>query len=334
MKPLRVLAVLAPLLLVAGCKKTEDTGTKEPAKKGEPQTSDKDYASGTVQVVVMEVQTKLDVPGIGPEEKVGDEVKKAQESSITSQTLMVSENRGKMVFQTEEFYVPKGTEIRYNPAQKKYTLADPKKKEFWLLSGSEVGNLLEGGPSVSRTGYAITIKDTTEKATVAGVEAVRSDAELGFDWAVKTKEGEKKGKVKVKLAIWHSGDAKLKESWGDMMVDFLTVLFQDAEGQKVVDELKKKVKFPVKWSMEVQNEGQSKEKGEAHPKLVTEAQKLEIKDAPKTELATPPAGFSAATGPYEFGEGGQTVKEEILGKLPAKKGEPPKNVEPPEEEKK
>jgi len=330
---------LVGALLLAGCPKKEKPVEPKKEPVAEPKAgpapgalpADTAYASGKVQVAKLAVETKVDVPNMGPEGKVDEAVKKAQESSVISQTMMVSDDRGKMVFTTESFYVPKGTELRYNPASKKYVLTDADKKAYWAMTGSEIGNLLEGGPSMKRTGYTIKITDTPEKATIAGVEAVRSDADLAFDWSVKTKSGDRSGKIKVKLAIWHSGDARLKEPWGDMMVDFLTVPFQDAEGQKIVDELKKKVKFPVKWSMEVNNEGQARDKDDAHPKLLTEAKSLEVIDVDRSELASPPAGYTPATGPYEFGEGGQTIGEDLLGKIPAKKGEPPKNVEPPED---
>jgi hypothetical protein len=344
MKTLHVLVALLSLALLAtGCpKETKDQKKETPTpgkddKKPEPGpgalAADADYVSGNVAAAVMEVQTKLDVAGMGPEGEAGAEVKKAQESSVTNQTFVVSENRGKMVFNTPDFYVPKGTELRYNPAHKKYVLADTTKKQYWAMTGAEIGNLLEGGPSMTRANYTIKVTPTEEKETIATFETVKSDVELGFDWTVKTKTGEKKGKVQVKLVIWHSADAKLKDPWGKMAIDFLTVPFQDEQGQKVVDELKSKVKFPLKWAMEVINEGQAKEKGESHPKLVTVAQKLEIKDVAKAELASPPAGVAPATGPYEFGEGGQTATADLLGKIPAKKGTPPKDVKAPEEKK-
>jgi hypothetical protein len=344
-----LVALVSLAILVTGCPKDTKKPVEPPkdpvAKPGPgpgPKTppkpvqgpgaleADKDYAAGKVQAAVLEMQMKLDIPNMGPEGKVGDEVKKAQEGSVLTQNMTVSDDRGKMVFTTADFYIPQGTELRYNPAHKKYVLADPGKKTYWAMTGAEIGNLLEGGPAMKRTDYSITVTETKDKETIAGVEAIKSDAEIGFKWAVKTKTGEKKGTVKVKLAIWHSADEKLKAPWGKMMVDFLTVPFQDENGQKVVDELKSKVKFPVKWVMEVINEGQAKEKDEAHPKMVTVAQKLELKEIDKAELASPPAQFAAATGPYEFGEGGQTAGEDILSKIPAKPGKPPKDVEPPE----
>jgi hypothetical protein len=327
-----VVGLMSLVLLASGCPK-KGPETKAEKKQTAPEKpgglpADSEYASGNVPAVVMEVQTRLDVDMV-PEGKVDEEVKKAQAASVTTQTMTVSDQRGKLVFTTEDFYVPKGTELRYNPASRKYVLADAAKKQYWAMTGGEIGNLLEGGPSMTRSHYDIKISDTQDKETIAGYEAHRSDALLSFDWAIKTRSGEKKGKVKVKLAIWHSGDARLKETWGDTMVDFLTVPFQDEGGQKVVGALKSKLKFPLKWAMEVENEGQGREKGDQPPRLVTVAQKLDIKDMPRAELASPPAGFEVATGPYEFGEGGQTAKEELLGKLPARKGAPPEGVPPP-----
>lgn len=326
-----VVSLMSLALLVCGCPKKapETRGDKKQAAPEKPGAlpADSEYASGTTPAVVMEVQTRLDVD-IAPEGQVDEEVKKAQAASVTTQTMTVSEQRGKLVFTTEDFYVPKGTELRYSPASKRYVLADAAKKQYWAMTGSEIGNLLEGGPSMTRSHYDIKISDAQEKETIAGYEAQKSDALLSFDWAVKTKSGEKKGKVKVKLAIWHSGDARLKESWGDTMVDFLTVPFQDEGGQNIVGELKSKIRFPLKWVMEVDNEGQPREKGDQAPRLVTVAQKVEIKNVPRSELASPPAGFAPASGPYEFGEGGQTAKEELLGKLPARKGAPPESAPP------
>ena len=345
---LRVLGVLAVsvalALLVTGCPKKDKKPTDEPKKdptaeptKPEPAPgalpADEAYASGKASVAKLEVETKMDVPNMGPEGKVGDDVKTAQAGSVFKQTMMVTDDRGTMVFNTDNSYVPKGTELRYNPQHKKYVLADAGKKTYWAMTGAEIGNLLEGGPTMKRSNYTIKITETKEKETIAGVEAVRSDADLAFDWAVKTKSGDKTGKIKVKLAIWHSADEKLKEPWGDMIVDFFTVPFQDAEGQKVVDELKSKVKFPVKWSMEVVNEGKEKDKDDANAKLLTEAKSLEVAEVDRARLASPPSGYKPATGPYEFGEGGQTIGEDLLAKLPAKKGKPPKDVEPPEDKK-
>jgi hypothetical protein len=295
--------------------------------------ADKDYAAGNAQAAVLELETKLDIAGFGDKAPADEAVKQAQAASTLKQAMQIADERGRMVFTNEDSYIPKGTELRYKPGAK-YVLADPAKKQYWAMTGGELGNLLEGGPGMVRSDYAIAITDAKEKETIAGLETVRSDANIGFAWSVKTKTGDKSGKIKVNLAIWHSADAKLKAPWAKMMIDFLAVPFQDPAGQKIVDELKSKIKFPVKWAMEVINEGAKLEPDEKPPKLVTTALSIEVKDVPRADLAYPPTGFALATEPYTFGEGGQTATPELLGKLPAKQGAPPKEVEPPTEDKK
>lgn len=341
MRRLRVVALLAAVPMLAGCPKkkpdesttTQDRGggTQLPPK---PQglAADKDYATGNIQAAVLDLETKLDIPGFGDQAEDAA-IKKAQAASTLKQSMQISDERGRMVFTNEDSYIPKGTELRYRPGDK-YVLADPGKKQYWAMTGGELGNLLEGGPGMVRSDYAISVTDSKEKETVAGIEAVRSDAKIGFFWRMKVKSGEKSGKIKVNLSIWHSADAKFKEPWAEMMIDFLAVPFQDPAGQKIVEELKSKIKFPVKWAMEVINEGTKLEKDEKPPKLVTAALSIDVKDVPRADLAYPPAGFTPASGPYTFGQGGQTATEELLAKLPAKKGKPPKDVEPPTEEKK
>ena len=155
MKTLRVLAGLLALALVAGGCPDKKPGGDEP-KKTDPNTppvtkkddtkppaagalaADTDYASGNTQAAAMEVETKLDVAGLAQEGKADDDVKKAQEGSVTTQSLAVTDNRGKLTFTTEGFFIPKGTELRYNPAQKKYVLADVAKKQYWAMAGSEI----------------------------------------------------------------------------------------------------------------------------------------------------------------------------------------------------
>lgn len=329
MRRLYVIGLLAPFVVLAsGCPRKPTEAEKKQAAPAEPTAApgamapDTESATGAVPVAVMEVQTKLDVPGLAAEGKLDEEVQKAQAASATTQILVVSEARGKLVFTTPGSYVPRGSELRYHPGQKKYVLVDPEKKQYWAFSGNEIGGLLEGGPAMSRSNYAVSVTDTKEKETIAGLEAIRSDGELSFDWSVKTKSAEKKGRVKVKLAIWHSADPKLKPAWGKMMLDFLSVPFQDEGGQRAIEQLKSKINFPLKWAMEVENEAQPKTKGEARPKLLTVAQRLEIKELPRAELAAPPLGCQAAAAPYEFGEGGQTVRAEVLAKIPAKEGAP------------
>lgn len=329
-------------IFCAGCKKKTPPAAGEPAvePKSVPQPkaaaapragalpADKEYAEGQVSAAVVHLQTRVDQGG-APSGTQSEEVQKARNESVEYQVITVSEDRGKLVFATDDYYIPRGTELRYNPADGgRYVLADPKKSQYWVMSGGELGNLLEGGPSIARSGYAIDIKAPQEQADpIAGVKVSKTDARITFDWSLKTKSGDKSGKVEVALTIWHSADAKLKPRWGQMMVDFLTVPFQDDRGREVVHKLKQQIKFPLKWSMQVSNK-RPKDKGDSDLKLVSTATKLEVLEVPRKELASPPAAFAAALGPYEFGDGGQTVDPAILAKLPATKGEPPKNIEP------
>lgn len=331
-------ALLLPALLVVGCKRkpTEPQRHTPAVKKTIPSKpkpealpEDKAYGSGAVQAAVVKLQTMVQVPGMEPAKDETAPVRKARESSVLNQDVLVSDDRGKAVFTTDNYYIPRGTELRYNPGQKQYVLCDPDKKTYWAMTGSEVGNLLEGGPTVTRINYTLDIKDSEEKQTIAGVEAMLSNAELGFDWSVKTRTGSKKGNLKVKLAIWHSKDGKLKPAWGQMMVDFLTMPFQDTEGQKVVAQLKQRISFPVQWIMEVIEQGPDKQvkQDRAPPKLTTLAQTLEIKEIPRPQLASPPAGYGPASGPYEFAEGGQTVSPSVLSQIPSRPGKPPVTME-------
>ncbi len=339
---LRAVAVLAVLCLVAGCKKPpkkdpipKPVDTPKDQPKDEPTVTplpeDKDYASGNVQAAVMEVQTTLDIAGL---------LGKNAKPSTETQTLTVTGDRGKMVFTTENLPVPKGTELRYNPTTKKYVLVNPIRKLYWALDGGEVGNLLEGGPKAERSGYTIEVKDAKGKVKVAGVTAHQTDAVIGFEAAVTVRDGKKMkkktSKVKVKLSIWHTDDAKFKAAWGDMMVDFLTVPIQGPEGQKVVDKLKESIKFPVKWSMEVLNET----KKDAKPfKMVTAAVKLEAREVPKADLASPPAGLKISGDRWGKGDHDKpglvmTTDEEDLKKFKATPGKPPAKGTKPEPTKK
>jgi hypothetical protein len=336
-----ILVTAALLFSGAACKKEGDeTPTKsekgqkaapaEPSRPGEL-PRDKAYGEGDIEVAVMELKTTLDVPGLAPPGEVGEAVERAQKESAMTQKLVVSDDRGKLLFTTEDFYIPEGTQLRYNPEHGRYVLAAPEKKEYWALTGSELANLMEGGPAMERSDYEIEITDTEEEAEVAGYEAVRTNATISLKWAVKTEAGRRTGDMKVKLAIWHTAEGKLRDAWGDMMVDFLTVPFQDDAGRKIVQQLKQRISFPVKWVMEFDSQGQEgaegkkdKEQG-ASPKLVSEAQEIDIEEVRRTELASPPPGYEPASGPYEFGPGGQTASAELLGKIPAKPGEPPQN---------
>ena len=339
MRRFTVVALAASLALVAtGCPKKKK---KDPVKGKGPGTAkadkpkpkpkspnalpaDKAWASGKTKGVTLMVKTELKVPGLTGDAKAKD----APPASAMTQTMHVTDGRGVVVETTEKGHIPKGTELRYNAATKKYVLADPAKKQYWAMTGSQLGNVMEGGPELKRSNFAIKITDTKEKAKVAGFDTIKSDAEISFDWKVKTKTGEKTGKIKVKLALWHTADAKLNDKWGDTLIALMAIPFQDKDSEKVVNELKAKIKFPVKWAMEFVQEGAKQEKGESFPKLVTTATKVELKELDKAAFQWPPANYKPAMGPYTFGEGGQTLGEGDLGKLPAKEGKKPAGVEP------
>ncbi len=339
MRRFTLVALVASMSLVmVGCpKKGKDPGkTGKPSKKvNKPKPkpkakspnalpADKAWASGNTKGVTLEVKTELKVPGLTGDQKAKD----APPATAMTQTMHVTDGRGVVVETTEKGHIPKGTELRYNAATKKYVLADPAKKQFWAMTGSQLGNVMEGGPELKRSNFAVTITDTKDKAKIAGFDCVKSNAEIAFDWKVKTKSGAKTGKIKVKLELWHTADAKLNDKWGDTLIALMAIPFQDKDSQKVVDELNKTIKFPVKWAMEFVQEGGKKEKGESFPKLVTTATKVEVKDLPKNAFQWPPDGYKPAMGPYTFGEGGQTLGEGDLGKLPAKEGKKPEGVEP------
>lgn len=339
------LALVSLGLCSIACKDKAKTADKTPpnasksastAKKATPLNPDKTFAAGTIAGATMTLETTLQVPGLtGPATAVKTPAApKTEGASAFSQAMAVADGRGKMIFTTGASYLAQGTELRYHAPSKKYLLATPTPKIYWTFSGPEVGNLLEGGPRMSRKNYAIQITETKDRQQVVGYETQRSDVALSFDYSVKIKSGEKKGKIAVKLAIWHSQDKKLKEAWGDLMVDYLTFPFQDGEGEGVVTTLKKKLGFPLRWKMEVktedaQIEGQPKTGGASEdervpPTLVTTVKTLAVANINRAELAFPPLGYTAATGPFQFGEDGQTVSEATLANLPPEPGEAPK----------
>lgn len=315
-----ITSMIAICLMAYSCNKKKPP---EPQIQGAGRlANDSIYAKGTVAAAVMDIRTELHIPALYSAGGDDEEIKRAQAESATTQTIMVSEERGKLTFTTPNFYVPRGTEIRYQPTLKKYVLDDPAKTQYWSMTGSEIGSFLEGGPAISRANYRLEVNHHADKEKIAGFEAMQTDAIMSFDWKLKSRSGDKQGKVKVKLAIWHSDDSQLKPAWGRMIVDFFTVPFQDEQGQKVIEQLKHAIKFPVKWSMEVINSDQAEDVATIPPRMVTVAQKIDIRDVPRTELACPPIGFAPASSPYEFDEGGQKVSEKLLAKIPVKKNAP------------
>ena len=328
---------------LAGCPKRErKVDDQRPSKPAEAPAApapgtlapDDSYATGEVPGVTLALQMRLDLPELdqGPG-TLPPELKQARADSALTQTLQVDGERGRMVFTTKDSYLPRGTELRHRRGQDRYVLADPAKKRYWTLAGHDLANLLEGGPSLTRKGYTLRIEPPalTRRVKIAGVEATRTKALLGFDWQVRTRAGQRSGHIDVALTIWHSADPRLQPAWAEMVKDFLLLPFQDTEARPVISRLKKAVRFPVKWSMAVEDRD-SKNKGAREPKMVTAAVELRVETLQRPSLAYPPAGFAPASGPFRIGQSAQTVAPELLSKLPAKPGKPPEAVEDLERE--
>ncbi|MBW2734103.1 MAG: hypothetical protein JRH20_17075, partial [Deltaproteobacteria bacterium] len=146
--------------------------------------ADTAWASGNTKGAALELETRLDVPGLQGEGKTGPA------ASAMTQTMWVTKERGRVIFTTKDSYIPENTELRYNDAKKMYVLADAAKKSYWAMTGAQLGNTLEGGPQLTRENYKLTVVDTKEKATIAGFEAIKSDAEISFDYKVKERQSQ------------------------------------------------------------------------------------------------------------------------------------------------
>lgn len=341
--PPRAAALLALVAAVAGsgCKERGPKGPSADEAKGltvgagppgaRSLPEDRGYAQGSIRAAVLKMETH--VVHAGPAATDGEAgLAKARKDAAIRQTMVVSDARGKIVSDSEEFILPRGTELRYNAALLVYALCDMKRKQYWAMKGAEVGNLLEGGPEAHRTSYTIafTERPALSRETLVGIETEPLEALVAFDYRIKLKDGEKSGRVKLTLQIWHTEDKRLEPAWRNMLIDLLTMPFQDDQGQTIVAELKRRVAFPLMWSVEVDNPTQKREAKDLPARIVTRATALTVKSLPQSELAAPPAGFTPAKEPFQFALDGQTVSEEILGTLPARKGPPPANLEPPE----
>jgi hypothetical protein len=261
-------------------------------------------------VAVMDVEIKLDVPGLN------DGAAKEVEDAPLRERLVVDDEGGKIVFLSETSPVPAGTELRYNAERSQYALTDPKTHQYWLLSGAEVGSLFEGGPTLKRTHYSIRFNEQPETARIAGFVARRTDATVACDWSVHSRRGTQAGAISLTLAIWHSADPRLSSRWGDVMVDLLTYPLRDSEGARVLDELKAKIGFPLQVAMEGK-QTRSPAAGEQHtpPKIVTTATRVELTTMARGDLALLPAGFTQAKAPYEFAKDSELLGPDMLGKL-------------------
>jgi len=325
----RALPLLLALsaLATGGCKENPAPApAPAPSSSGQRALGvDRAYARGKVKGVVVEMETRLEVPGLALTGKEPEVVRRAREASAVRQRFTITAHRGCLTFLNKDLHVPRGTELRLNPGLGGYLLADPVKKVYWVLGGAELGNLLEGGPAVTRTGFSIKITDSKgEQEPVAGYEVKRTDAVITFRGALPLGGGERReAEMTAHLAIWHTGHKGLDPAWGAMMMDFLTFPFQGKEGRDAVDRLKKRIRFPVKWEMAlVERSARARARGKP-ARLVSRARSVTVTEVDRAALAVPPAGYAPASGPYTFGEGGQTVSPEVLSKIPALQGPGP-----------
>ena len=253
--------------------------------------------------------------------------KQLEEASKFLQTLDITDGRSKIILQSANFFLGKGTFIIYDAATKKYVLANPTKKDYHALTGQELGNLFEGGPPIERNNYQVSIKDTPDKEKVAGFDTIKSEVSIAFKWKVKFKDSTKTGDATLKMLVWHTADAKFKPDWAKLMIDFVGIPFQDPEGEKVLDTLKAKLKFPLKWQME---ENANLGNDRVAPQLVTTVTKVDFKQFPKSDFMFPPKGYNFSTLPVMAGaaQAQETADPTALQKLREKPGKRNPNDKP------
>lgn len=316
----------AALALGGGCKERKKASVTAPPGGGAAHNRlapDESHARGEVEVARMTLRTRLEVPGMKQPGADDEVLAKARQASALEHRLVVSEQRGKLLFAAGDLLLPRGTELRYHAEQARYLLCDRGQKRYWLLSGAEVGRLLEGGPAAERAEYSLKLQPAKAvEQKVAGMAVKRTDGELRFAWALTVRGQQRRGKVRVGLSIWHTADKRLKGRWAERMIEFLTVPFQDRRGAEVLTQLKKAIGFPVKWSMTVQRTDGGKKAEGTPPRLVSEVTELSLGKVARADLAAPPAGYQPASGPYQLQGDGQTVSEEVLSHLPARQGAP------------
>ncbi len=294
---------------------------------------DNEFAKGKAKAASLELKTTMEIPDPGGKPTTDDEVLQAMERSSINQNMLINGERGKLIFNTAGWYVPEGTEVRYLPAKKQYMLVHMGDRNYWTMNGSELGNFLEGGPAVERTDYLVEFLPTdSDVLNVLDFKAEHTEGELSFDWKVKLKSGLRTGRVRISLSILHTRDKRLPAAWKNTFIDFLTLPFQGQAGAAAMAKIKAKIGFPLRWKMQVVNESQTKKKEDVPITLNTQVILLKIKDVDRRELAYPPEGCNPAHEPFKFKEGGQSVSEKVLAKLPARKGTAPKELEPVQED--
>ena len=326
----------APPVLKTGIKRLKPLVNPEPAGPIKVE-ADKAYGEGKVKAATLVLRTIMraspeeDHSGSG--EKVDEAVAAARASSPLSQVMIISAERGKLIFNTDKWFIPRGTEIRYRPDKKLYLLTDVRKELYWAMSGGELANFLEGGPPVKRGLYHLDLQEGKPLPNeVLGYKVNITEGEISFNWETHLKGGVRQGRIKVQLTIQHTDDPRLPRAWKETFIDFLTLPFQDKEGRQVVEQLKAKIGFPIIWSMQIVAASRKKDdKGQQPLNLLTQVEEITQGEVPREDLAAPPPILRPAQEPFPMAKDGQTASEELLGKLPARKGKPPANVEVPEE---
>jgi hypothetical protein len=294
--------------------------TPAPAAPEDAKYSKADPIDGVTIETEMSGETP-DIPGGGkrtPAEEAA--IKAMAEKAKFRMTLKITDERTLMTVVGDNMPMPEGSYIVYDGPGKRYAFVAAGKKEYRLLPSGQIASLFEGGPSTGRSNYTVTVTDTAEKKTISGFEAIKSDVEVGFDWTLKFAGKTKTGKTKAKLAVWHTADPKLKDSWAKQMIDFVTLPFQDDEGRKVADTLKAKLKFPLEWGMEV---NKNEDGAESKANVSTTVTKVDVGKIPANTFQIPPPGMTATQEPWSPGKSKQLTSEDDIAKL-REKEEPKK----------
>lgn len=282
----------------------------------------------------MHFVTKLQLPGLGAAASLGADVARAQQATWPQHTATISDQRASWRFENGAEGVPRGSELRYHPAQRSYIFIDSKQARYWKLPAKRVGAFLAGNLDQSRSNFAIVLQVKGKGPKIAGYDTERIDATISFDWQFRQRDGLKRGKSKIALTIWHSTDPRLSERWGDTLVDFLAMPFADDGADAVIAKLKHAVHFPLQLSTRTETSQKNQraptdktEQPDTPPLFITSASAIEQRKVPRARLAFPPSEIRPASGPYRFDVGGQLVDPKVLSRLPPQPGPKPTDSE-------
>lgn len=276
------------------------------------------HADERIKALSLDLETRLDFPSLAKElyRSTDLSLKEAFRASGWLQRFVISDERAKAMLLSKDVPLPEGTEIRYAPTKNLYLIYQPHDKRFWSFNGVELANFLEGGPRVRHQHYQYALKHRDESARLLERKVTKTTITLSFDWEVSlgtpSEGGTQRGKSQTEIDVWHTKDPSIKTAWAEMMIDFLTMPFQNEEGRQVLAKIKPELGFPLKWeiAMTIPSEKQQP------PRLVSEAKSLSLVQVSRRELAVPPKEGTSAREPFQFAPGGQTVSEETLAKIP------------------